>query len=150
MDPAGSIIVSLASMPDFLRRPILQKRMREFYSASKDERDQIVRDALAAAPSVPFDIFERLFATWLDVLAGFSGPERQEIFSRYLRQAAKSPAAVARLHLDGVLGVLLSMDADKRDTICASVRGALDSLDARDKKVVTVLFPDSARSIIWS
>lgn len=149
MDPAGSIIVSLASMPDFLRRPILQKRMREFYSAPEDERDQIVRDALAAAPSVPFDIFERLLATWLDVLSGFSGPERKEIFSRYLGQAARDPAGVARLHLDGVLGVLLSMDGDGRDAICASVRDALDSLGARDKKIAAALFPDSARSIIW-
>lgn len=150
MDPAGSIIVSLASMPDFLRRPILQKRMREFYASPEAERDDIVRDALAAAPSVPFDIFEKLLRTWLDVLAGFSGPEREEIFSRYMRQAAEDPAGVARLHLDGVLGVLLSMDADQKGAVCASVRNAFDSLGARERQIAGALFPDSARSVIWT
>lgn len=136
-------------MPDFLRRPILQKRMREFYSLPGPERDELVRDALAAAPSVPFDVFERLLGTWLDVLSAFSGPERAEIFSRYMRQAARDPAGVARFHLDGMLGVLLSMDGDKRGAICASVRDALGSLDGPDKKVVSALFPDGARSLIW-
>lgn len=149
MDPAGSIIVSLSSLPDFLRRPILQKRMREFYALSEQERDELVRDALAAAPSVPFDVFERLFGTWLDVLAEFSGPERFEIFSRYLVQAAKSPGAVARVHLDGLLGVLLSMEPGKRGAVCDSVREALESLDEPGRRTVEALVPASARRLIW-
>ena len=35
---AGNIIVNLASLPDFLRTPILKKRMIEFFS--KDELDK--------------------------------------------------------------------------------------------------------------
>lgn len=136
-------------MPGFLRRPILQKRMREFYALPEQERDELVRDALAAAPSVPFDVFERLFGTWLDVLAGFSEPERLEIFSRYLRQAAKSPEEIVRFHLDGLLGVLLSMEPGKRRAVCGSVRAALESLDGPERRTVEALVPGNARPLIW-
>jgi len=35
---AGNIIINLASLPDFLRNPILKKRMIEFFSLSEPEK----------------------------------------------------------------------------------------------------------------
>lgn len=150
MDHAGSVISSLASLPDFLRKPILSKRLREFYSLSGPEKDEIVRDALLAGHQLPFHIFEKLFAAWLDVLSGFAEQERVEIFSRYLRQAAREPGCVVRFHLDGMLGSLLSMDAEKRGRICASVRGAVEGLGQKERRTVEALVPGSARAIIWA
>ena len=39
---AGNIIVNLASLPDFLRTPILKKRMAEFFSMNDSEKIEII------------------------------------------------------------------------------------------------------------
>jgi len=54
---AGNIIVILANLPDFLRKPILKKRMSEFYSMSDQERNVLIENALEAGPTIPFPIF---------------------------------------------------------------------------------------------
>ena len=51
---AGNIIISLANMPDFLRTPILKKRITEFYTLDEVEQKNIVYNALQAAPDIPF------------------------------------------------------------------------------------------------
>ncbi len=150
MDHAGSIISSLASLPDFLRKPILYRRMREFYTLPVPERDELVRNALLAGPAMPFHTLEKLLVTWLEVLSDFTGPERLEIFSRYLRQAAREPARVAEFHADGLLGSLLSLDAQKRGRICASIREAAGGLDEGERRTVMALVPESARAVIWA
>ena len=39
---AGNIIVNLASLPDFLRTPILKKRMTEFFSKNDEDKSEII------------------------------------------------------------------------------------------------------------
>jgi len=46
---AGNIIVILANLPDFLRKPILKKRMSEFYSMPDQEQNVLIENALEAA-----------------------------------------------------------------------------------------------------
>jgi len=38
---AGNIIVNLASLPDFLRTPILKKRMIEFFSKEEEIKKKL-------------------------------------------------------------------------------------------------------------
>ncbi|NQZ55235.1 MAG: hypothetical protein HRS51_01885, partial [Candidatus Nitrosopelagicus sp.] len=45
---AGNIIINLASLPDFLRKPILKKRMMEFFPMSEPEKSEIINNALEA------------------------------------------------------------------------------------------------------
>ena len=39
---AGNIIISLANMPDFLRTPILKKRITEFYTLDEVEQNFMI------------------------------------------------------------------------------------------------------------
>ncbi len=57
---AGNIIVNLASLPDFLRTPILKKRMVEFFSKSELDKKEIINNALEAGPTIPFLNFSKL------------------------------------------------------------------------------------------
>ncbi len=45
---AGNIIIVLANLPDFLRKPILKKRMMEFFTMSEPEKLEIINNALDA------------------------------------------------------------------------------------------------------
>ena len=62
---AGNIIVNLASLPDFLRVPILKKRMIEFFSKDESDKKEIIYNALEAGPTIPFLNFSKLFKSWL-------------------------------------------------------------------------------------
>ena len=57
---AGNIIIILANLPDFLRTPILKKRMMEFFSMTVNEQDEIINNALEAGPTIPFLNFSKL------------------------------------------------------------------------------------------
>jgi hypothetical protein len=43
---AGNIIHILADLPDFLRKQMLQNRLKEFYEMSDDEKSEIISLAL--------------------------------------------------------------------------------------------------------
>ena len=69
---AGNIIVNLAGLPEFLRKPILHKRLTEFFSMNQEDRKEIINNALQAGPTIPFDKFSTLFKTWLETLCNMS------------------------------------------------------------------------------
>ena len=55
-------------MPDFLRKPILKKRMIEFYTLDETEQKSIIYNALhfrAARINIPFANFGKFCGTWL-------------------------------------------------------------------------------------
>ena len=82
---AGNIIVNLASLPDFLRTPILKKRMMEFFSMSNSEKEEIIINALEAGPTIPFPNFAKLFKTWLEVLCTVTEENRCDMFANYFK-----------------------------------------------------------------
>jgi hypothetical protein len=88
---AGNIIVVLANLPDFLRTPILKKRMIEFFAMSDSEKKQIINNALEAGPTIPFQSFSKLFKTWLEILTVLPDEQRTELFSAYINEISESP-----------------------------------------------------------
>jgi hypothetical protein len=88
---AGNIIVILANLPDFLRIPVLKKRMVEFFSMSDTEKMEIINNALEAGPTIPFPNFAKLFKTWLEILTTLPEEQRNGLFSGYVNEVSKSP-----------------------------------------------------------
>ena len=100
---AGNIIVILANLPDFLRKPILKKRMSEFYSMSDQERNVLIENALEAGPTIPFPNFLKLFKTWLEVLADETEENRKILVSSYVNEVTNFPQKLIAFNLDGML-----------------------------------------------
>ena len=100
---AGNIIINLASIPDFLRKPILKKRMVEFFSMSESEKSEIINNALDAGPTIPFPNFSKLCKTWLEVLCTISEENRHDMFSNYIKHIVNSPQKIISFNLDGIL-----------------------------------------------
>jgi hypothetical protein len=107
---AGNIIVNLASLPDFLRTPILKKRMTEFFSKSEDDKAEIIVNALNAGPTIPFPNFSKLFKTWLEVLAEINVENREDMFSNYFRHILKSPEKIILFNLDAIFEIFSHYD----------------------------------------
>ncbi|MBI5147178.1 MAG: hypothetical protein HZA84_08205 [Thaumarchaeota archaeon] len=143
---AGNIIINLASLPDFLRKPILKKRMEEFFTTSLPERHVIINNALEAGPTIPFPNFSKLFATWLDILATISEEKRAMMFSTYISEITKNPQKLVSFNLDGILEIFLSLDKSKQDAISGTIRSIILSLPEEDKKRLFLIMPQSARA----
>ena len=145
---AGNIIIVLANLPDFLRKPILTKRMTEFFSMSEPEKSEIINNALDAGPTIPFLNFSKLFKTWLEVLCTVSEENRQMMFSNYIKQIVKSPEKIIAFNLDGILEIFLSIDSSNQQIISFSIQNLVKNMDDDSKKKLLLLIPENARKII--
>jgi len=141
---AGNIIVILSNLPEFLRKPILQKRLMEFFSMSSSDKVEIINNALAAGPTIPFDKFTRLFKTWLEVLSNFSEEHRTEMFVSYITEIIANPHKLVSFNLDGILEIFLSLTPDQSNTISNSIKNIVNTLDGDTKKRLSMIVPARA------
>jgi len=145
---AGNIIINLASLPDFLRKPILKKRMMEFFSMSESEKSEIINNALEAGPTIPFPNFSKLFKTWLEVLCTISEENRHDMFSNYVKHIVNSPQKIISFNLDGILEIFLSLEQTNQEIISTSVQNVVKDLDDDSKRKLLLVFPESAKRFI--
>ncbi len=145
---AGNIIVNLASLPDFLRKPILKKRMIEFFSMSSPEKIEVINNALEAGPTIPFANFSKLFKTWLEILTSLDGQQRRELFEAYINEILKSPQKLIMFNLDGIFEIFLTLDKDKRKIIAETIKTIISDLTPDNKKKIFLLIPNAARESI--
>lgn len=142
---AGNIIVSLANLPEFLRKPILKKRLMEFFSMSPSDKLEIINNALQAGPTIPFDKFSKLFKTWLEILSTLSEEQRTVMFTTYINEITENPQKIILFNLDGILEVYMSLDQTEKDIISKSVKKITDALDNNKKKRLLLTIPDRAK-----
>ena len=144
---AGNIIVNLASLPDFLRTPILKKRMTEFFSKNDEDKSEIIVNALNAGPTIPFPNFSKLFRTWLEVLATIDIKNREDMFSNYFKQIMISPDKIILFNLDAIFEIFLQVDSQKQQVLISSIKTVFDRLDEESKRKMRLLAPDSAKEL---
>ncbi len=142
---AGNIIVNLASLPDFLREPILKKRMVEFFSLPEPEKREIIDNALKAGPTIPFPSFSRLFRTWLKILAVLTEQQRGGLFSKYIIAVSQDPQKLVAFNLDGVLEIFLTLEEGERKILSNTVKRIINGLDENRKGMMMIVIPDNAK-----
>ena len=142
---AGNIIVNLANLPDFLRKPILKKRMIEFFSLSESERHEVINNALLAGPTIPFPNFSKLFKTWLEILTTLSEEQREGLFFGYIDEITQAPQKLILFNLDGILEVFLTLDDEKKRILSHTVRNIISRLDEEKRRRILIIIPDSAK-----
>lgn len=142
---AGNIIVNLANLPDFLRNPILKKRMMEFFSLSKPDQDEVINNALEAGPTIPFPNFAKLFKTWLKILATLSEEQREGLFSAYITEVSKNPQKLITFNLDGILEIYLTLEDNEKDVLANAVKKIIDNLGEDKKRRMMLVIPENAK-----
>ena len=142
---AGNIIVNLASLPDFLRNPILKKRMVEFFSMSEPERDEVINNALEAGPTIPFPNFSKLFKTWLKILTTLSEEQREGLFSAYIVEVSQSPQKLIAFNLDGILEIFLTLEENEKEIISNTIKKIINKLNEEQRRKIMIVIPDNAK-----
>ena len=143
---AGNIIVNLASLPDFLRTPILKKRMIEFDSKSESEKTEIINNALEAGPSIPFLNFAKLFKSWLKIIASISEEHREGMFLSYITQSLRSPEKLIAFNLDGILEIFLQLEENEKETISNTIKKIIKNLNDEERKKILIMIPNNAKN----
>ena len=143
---AGNIIVNLASLPDFLRTPILKKRMTEFFSMNDYEKSEIINNALEAGPTIPFPNFSKLFKTWLEVLADETEEHRNILVSGYINEITNFPQKLIAFNLDGMLEIYLTLDDSKKMIINNSLKLIIEKLESDAKRKIMLLIPNMLKN----
>ena len=144
---AGNIIVNLASLPDFLRTPIMKKRMTEFFTKDEADKSEIITNALEAGPTIPFPNFSKLFKTWLEVLAEINNENREDMFSNYFKHILSSPEKIILFNLDALFEIFLQVENVKKEILTSSIKIVYERLDGESKRKMNLLTPDNARNV---
>ena len=142
---AGNIIINLASLPDFLRNPILKKRMIEFFSLSEPERKEVINNALEAGPTIPFPNFSKLFKSWLKILTTLSEEQRDGLFSAYIVEVSQSPQKLINFHLDGILEIFLTLEKNEKEILANTIKKIINNLSEVEKRKILIVIPDNAK-----
>ena len=142
---AGNIIINLANLPDFLRNPILKKRMIEFFSLSDEEKMEVINNALEAGPTIPFPNFAKLFKTWLKILTTLSEEQREGLFSAYIVEVARSPQKLITFNVDGILEIFLTLEENEREILAITIKKIINNLDENSKRRILIVIPENAK-----
>ena len=145
---AGNIIVNLAGLPEFLRKPILHKRLSEFFSMNQEDQKEIINNALQAGPTIPFDKFSTLFKTWLETLCNLSEEQRIIMFSSYINEIKSHPEKLIAFNLDGIFEIYMSLSTEQKSTLSTTIKKILESFDDKDKKKLYMIIPEMAKNEI--
>jgi hypothetical protein len=143
---AGNIIVNLASLPDFLRTPILKKRMVEFFSKDELDKKEIINNALEAGPTIPFLNFSKLFKSWLKIIANLSEEHREGMFLAYITQSLLSPEKLISFNLDGILEVFLELEENEKEIISNTIKKIIGNLNDKERKKILIMIPNNAKN----
>jgi hypothetical protein len=143
---AGNIIVNLASLPDFLRTPILKKRMVEFFSKDELDKKEIINNALEAGPTIPFLNFSKLFKSWLKIIVNLSEEHREGMFSAYITQSLLEPEKLISFNLDGILEIFLELEENEKETISNTIKKIIGNLNDEGRKKILIIIPNNAKN----
>jgi hypothetical protein len=143
---AGNIIQILADLPDFLRKPMLQNRLKEFYEMNDDEKRETISMALTAVPVIDPNKLSVLFRTWLEVLSEFDTEKRAVMFQLYCKQILANPSSIVRLDFEWLTTAFLLLDQRQRERLTDSLHEVLLGLPNRNE-ILKMIPEDSLRAV---
>ncbi len=146
MSAAGNIIYILANLPDFLRKPMLQNRLKEFYAMSDEDKRETIGMALSAAPTIDQSKLAVLFRTWLEVLSEFDSDKRIVMFRIYCGQILSNSGLLQKLDLKLLTVTFMSLDQKQRERITDSLHEVLFSFPNRNE-ILKLVPEDSLKAI---
>jgi hypothetical protein len=130
---SGNIIQILADLPDFLRKQMLQNRLKEFYEMRDEEKSELINMVLTAAPAIDPNKLSVLFKTWLELLSEFDSEKRRVMFQIYCMQILANPYSIAELDFGSLTTAFVSLNQVQQERITDSLHEVLLGLPNSSK-----------------
>jgi hypothetical protein len=143
---SGNIIQILADLPDFLRKQMLENRLKEFYEMRNEEKSELINMVLAAAPAIDPNKLSVLFKTWLELLSEFDSEKRRVMFQIYCMQILANPYSIAKLDFGSLTTAFVSLNQVQQERITDSLHEVLLGLPNSSK--ILKLIPEHSLKAI--
>jgi hypothetical protein len=136
-----NIIQTLIDLPEFLRKPILEGRLREFYLLDEQDKHQVVSDILDTIPLFEEGKISALVKTWLAVLSNFDAARIVEILRLYCQEIRNSPGIIQKMPVEEITEIFCSLNYTQKQKLADCLKEAI--LSFPDKYKIITLIPES-------
>ena len=111
------ILQIVSNLPDFLRKPIILKKLHEFYSLSERDKYETISLILRGTCSLESTKLYPLIKTWLHILAELESVKVTEIFRIYCEFFLLNPTFFEKLNIQPLIDVFLKLENRKNEKI---------------------------------
>jgi hypothetical protein len=112
---SADILQIVANLPDFLRKPIIVKKLNEFYSLDHPGKYETISMILRGSSSIESKKLYLLIKTWLEILTELETNKITEIFRIYCEVLIVNPTFFEKLNIEPLVDAYLKLeDKNKR------------------------------------
>ena len=141
-----NIIHILADLPDFLREPVLRKKLQEFYMFDESDKRETISTALNAASSIDAKRLNVLVKSWMEVLSELDTGRILTMLTLYCDEILKDGSVLEKLNFDSVVQAFMTLDEVKKVKFIYCLKEAMFSVPNRHK--IIQMLPITAREIL--
>ncbi|HYY66994.1 MAG TPA: hypothetical protein VE572_01460 [Nitrososphaeraceae archaeon] len=138
---AENIIRILIDLPEFLRKPMLEGRLREFYLLNEQDKREVVSDILEAIPLFEGKTVSALVKTWLVVLSNLDTTLIVEISRLYCQAISNSPEIIQKMPIEEITETFLVLDETQKQKLADCLKEAI--LSFPNKYKIMTRIPES-------
>jgi RNase P/RNase MRP subunit POP5 len=138
---AENIIRTLIDLPEFLRKPMLEGRLREFYLLNEQDKREVVSDILEVIPLFEGEKISALVKTWLVVLSKLDAPSVVEISRLYCQAIRNSPEIIQKMPVEKITETFVGLDDAQKQKLADCLKEAI--LSVPNKHKIITLIPES-------
>ena len=111
------ILQIVSNLPDFLRKPIILKKLEEFYSLNESGKYETISLILRGTSSIePIKLYP-LIKTWLHILAELESAKVTEIFRIYCEFFVLNPTFFEKLNIQPLIDVFLKLEDRNKEKL---------------------------------
>jgi hypothetical protein len=111
------ILQIVSNLPDFIRKPIILKKLHEFYSLSERDKYETISLILRGTCSVESTKLYPLIKTWLHILAELESVKVTEIFRIYCEFFLSNPTFFEKLNIQPLIDVFLELENRNKEKL---------------------------------
>ena len=104
------ILQIVANLPDFLRKPIITKKLNEFYSLDEPSKFETISMILRGSSSIESNKLSPLIKTWLEILTELESNKITEIFRVYCEVLLINPVFFEKLNIRPLIDAYLELE----------------------------------------
>lgn len=114
---AENILQTLIALPEFLRKSILQGRIKEFCTIEKKDQYETISIILKTAASVDAYKLSILAKTWMEVISELDSAQIIEIFRIYCEEIVSHPEVIQKLPMDSIVHIFCTLEDKKKEKL---------------------------------
>jgi hypothetical protein len=137
---------TLIGLPEYLRKPVLEGRLKEFYLLDVSDKHEIVVGVLKAIPSIEEEKIPVLIKTWMKVLCSFDGNRVVEMLRIYCQKLKENPSVIQKLQVNTIVKTFDEMKSPEKEKLADCLMEAILSFPNRNE--IIALIPHSALKVL--